>query len=217
VAIRTIEDRLREQYFALLPEFTRTAENLKTQIQYAILPIAGHLRPHESLVVKARVKECNSAISKLEQYNPIDRLRNPGGVFDRDRPDIYSLLSLRDLIGVRVMAFPSRIASEVDNLLRLEFPDWISDPIEDGNGRQLADKYNGHYAGSSEGLQCEYQIVSTLIGLFWDVEHAAIYKQSPSFKRLGPVMRDQTSAVYRSLKAFEDEFERQLERSESGI
>jgi hypothetical protein len=61
----------------------------------------------------------------------------------------------------------------------------------------------------------EYQIVSTLIGLFWDVEHAAIYKQSPNLKGLGPVMQEQTSAVNKALKAFEDEFERRLQISES--
>ncbi len=205
---RTIEDQLREQYFALLPELTRVAEHLKTQIQYSILPIARHLKPHENLVVKARVKACDSAIDKL-------RRRNPGGVFDRDRPEIYTLLSLRDLVGVRVLAFPSEIANEVNKLLRLELSDWISDPIKDNTGKQLAFKYNGHYAESSESLKCEYQVVSALIGLFWDVEHAAIYKQSPNLRGLGPLMREQTSAVYRALKAFEDEFEDQILKSES--
>jgi len=218
VTARTIEDQLREQYFALLPEMTRVAEHLKTQVRYSILPISRHLKPHENLVVKVRVKECNSAINKLQQYNPIDPLlpRNPGGVFDRDRPEIYTLLTLRDLVGVRVLAFPSGIATEVDKILHSRFQDWTPDPIKDENGQQLAFKYTGQYAESSEGLQCEYQIVSTLIGLFWDVEHAAIYKQAPKFKRLERIMRKQTSAVNRALKAFEDEFERRIQASESG-
>jgi hypothetical protein len=135
------------------------------------------------------------------------RRRNPGGVFDRDRPELYSLLSLRDLVGVRVLVFPSGLAKEVDKLLRLEFSSWVSDPIKDEDGEQLAFKYNGQ----CEGLQCEYQIVSTLI----DVEHAAIYKQSPNLKGLGLVMQEQTSAVNKALKAFEDEFERRLLISES--
>jgi hypothetical protein len=90
VTARTIEDQLREQYFALLPELARVAEHLTTQVQYSILPIARHLVPHESLAVKTRVKDCNSSIDKL-------RRSNPGGVFDRDHPEIYTLLSLRDL------------------------------------------------------------------------------------------------------------------------
>ncbi len=205
---RTIEDQLREQYVTLLHDMTRVADHIKTHIEYFILPITRHLKPHESLIVKARVKDCNSAIDKL-------RRGNPGGVFDRNHPEIYSLLSLRDLVGVRVMAFPSGRAMEVDRLLRLEFPDWIADPIRDETGMQLAFKYNGQYTKSSEVLQCEYQIVSTLIGLFWDVEHTAIYKQAPNLKGLAPVMREQTSAVYDALKAFEDEFERQIQISES--
>jgi ppGpp synthetase/RelA/SpoT-type nucleotidyltranferase len=144
VATRSIEDQLREEYFALLPEMTRLAEYLKTQIQYSILPIARRLKLHESLVVKARVKDCNSAISKLEKINPNDSLgrRNPGGVFDRDHPELYTLQSLRDLVGVRVLAFPSVRAAEVDSLLRTQFSDWIPDHIVDA-GQHLAFKYNG--------------------------------------------------------------------------
>jgi hypothetical protein len=57
--------------------------------------------------------------------------------------------------------------------------------------------------------------MSTLIGLFWEVEHAAIYKQAPGLKGLSPVMQKQTSAVNHALKAFEDEFERQMRSAES--
>jgi len=145
----------------------RVAERLKTQIQYAILPISTRLKPHENLMVKARVKDCNSAINKLQQYNPIDPLlpRNPGGVFDRDRPEIYTLLTLRDLVGVRVLAFPSGIATEVDKILHSRFQDWTPDPIKDENGQQLAFKYTGQYAESSEGLQCEYPRSSDSSGM----------------------------------------------------
>jgi len=218
VALRTIEDRLREEYFALLPELTRVAERLKTQIQYAILPISTRLKPHENLMVKARVKDCNSAINKLQQYNPTDpqERRNPGGVFDRDRPEIYTLLSLRDLVGIRILAFPSAIATKVDEKLRLRFRGWKSDPIRDKrNKQQLGYKYTGRYPRAGGRIQCEYQIVSTLIGLFWDVEHAAIYKQTPELKRVERIMRKQTSAVNRALKAFEDEFESQILKSGS--
>jgi hypothetical protein len=216
VIVRSIEDQLREEYFTLLPEMTRLAEHLKTHIQYSLLPISRHLKPRENLVVKARVKECSSAISKLEKINPNDplRRRNPGGVFDRDHPELYTLRSLRDLVGVRVLAFPSGRATEADSVLRAEFSDWIPDPVID-NGQHLAFKYNGKHAEFGENLWCEYQIASTLIGLFWEVEHAAIYKQAPNLKGLAPVMEEQTSAVNQALKAFEDEFERQVLAAES--
>jgi hypothetical protein len=211
---REIEDRLREEYFSLLPNLNRIADHLKTTIQYILLPLSRDLKPYESLIAKARVKECNSAIDKLEQFNPATNERSPGAVFDRDHPEIYSLLTLRDLVAVRVLAFPSSIASAAASLLHQALPDWKPDPINVG-GRRIASKYNGEYTDGGRAFQCEFQVVSTLIGLFWEVEHAAIYKQAPNLKGLEPLMREHTSDVYAALTAFEDEFERQLLRSES--
>jgi ppGpp synthetase/RelA/SpoT-type nucleotidyltranferase len=206
---RTIDDQLREEYFDLLPEMIKTAEHLKTQIQFSILPITRELKSHESVVVKSRVKECTSAIEALRR-----RYADQGAVFDPDHPENYTLRSLHDLVGIRVLAFPASRALEVDSHLRSQFNDWTSDPVIDKEtGQQLAIKYYGTYTASRSWLVCEYQIVSTLIGLFWEVEHAAIYKPAPSLKRLEPVMREQTSAVNSALKAFEDEFERQLKKA----
>jgi hypothetical protein len=56
-------------------------------------------------------------------------------------------------------------------------------------------------------------VVSTLVGLFWEVEHTAIYKQAPSIKGLEPLLRNETSDVYKALNAFEDEFERRIRES----
>jgi ppGpp synthetase/RelA/SpoT-type nucleotidyltranferase len=211
VKIRTIEDKLREEYFELLPEMTRVADLLKTQIQYSILPITRELKNHETLVVKSRVKECNSAIDALRR-----RSGDNGAVFDPDQPEIYTLLTLRDLVGVRVLAFPASRALQVDSVLRSKFDDWTPDHVIDKEtGQRLALKYYAPYVESKILLQCEYQIVSTLIGLFWEVEHAAIYKPTPRFKGLAPVMQEQTSAVNSALKAFEDEFERQIQTWES--
>jgi hypothetical protein len=169
------------------------------------------LKKHENLVVKSRIKECPSAIDAL-------RRRCEGGVFDRDRPENYSLLQLRDLAGVRVLAFPPERASEIDELLHKQFHDWISDPIIDREtGQQLAFKYYGRCVEASERVQCEYQTVSMLIGLFWEVEHAAIYKPAPNFKGIStsPEMQKCTSDVYRALIAFEAEFEHQIENADS--
>jgi hypothetical protein len=210
MSIRTVEDRLREEYFDLLPELFRTADSLKAQIQFHLLPVARHLQNHESLVVKARVKECGSAMDAL-------RRRNPGDVFDREQPELYTLKTLKDLIGVRILVFPSQLAIEVDSLLRREFPGWTSDPVIDREtGQQLAYKYYGEYLHANTGLQCEYQVASMLTGLFWEVEHAAIYKPAPDLKGLmsAAAMQARTSEVYRALIAFEKEFERQLEKSD---
>lgn len=188
----------------------RVAEHLKAQIQYRILPITLQLNTHENLLVKPRIKECVSAMDAL-------RRRCVGGVFDRDLPDTYTLLSLRDLVGVRVLAFPSKRAVEVDALLREQFHDWTSDPIIDKEtGKQLAFKYYGRCVEAGENVQCEYQIVSMLTGLFWEVEHAAIYKPAPNLKGIASslVMQKCTSDVYRALMAFETEFERQIQDAE---
>jgi hypothetical protein len=216
MANRSIEDRLREQYFDLLPSLAKAAESFKTHLQYSLLDVARSLTAYENMQVKVRVKDCASSIDKLRQINPMDPTarRNPGAVFDRDMPEKYDLLLLRDLVGARILVFPSVRAGEVDGILRAKYPDWMADPIGDGD-QQLALKYNGH-SEESAGLRvpCEYQIVSTLIGLFWEVEHAAIYKQTPQFKGLTDLMQNQRLAVYKALKAFEDEFELQINRSE---
>ena len=213
MAERSIEDRLREEYFDLLPKMVRVAQSFTTEIEYLLRLYRKELAPHESLVVKARVKDCVSAIDKLRQVNPEDPAeRNPGGVFDRDRPDKYSLRLLRDMVGVRVLVFPSKRGDQVDRALRGKFHSWKSDPkFEDG--KRLVYKYNGLRFQDRVPIPCEYQIVSTLVGLFWEVEHSAIYKQSPNLKGLEPLLREQTSAVYTALRLFEDEFERHIEQS----
>jgi ppGpp synthetase/RelA/SpoT-type nucleotidyltranferase len=199
-AERTVEDRLREEYFTLLPEINRVADRLETEIRYLMLPVSGVLHRHERLAVKCRVKSCESALEKL-------RRRQQGRIFQRDRPDLYSLTSLNDLAGVRVLAFPPSRLAEIDRVLRNEFHSWTSDPVED-DGELQAFKYYG-YCRASDKVKGEYQVVSMLTGLFWEVEHSAIYKPDA---RLGEIglhlgMRQRTREVVKALRAFEDQFE----------
>ena len=166
-AERTVEDRLREEYFDLLPEIHRVADRLEAEIRYLMLPISGGLERHERLAVKCRVKSCESALEKLRAHQEM-------GTFRRSRPEIYTLTSLNDLAGVRVLAFPRSRLAEVNRLLRKEFHTWTSDPVED-EGEVQAFKYYG-YSQASDKVKGEYQVVSMLTGLFWEVEHSAIYK-----------------------------------------
>jgi ppGpp synthetase/RelA/SpoT-type nucleotidyltranferase len=208
---RTVEDRLREEYSSSLPDLLRVCEHLKAQIHYLLLPVISRLSSFESIVVKSRVKEGKSAIDAL-------RRRGIGGAFDRDTPERYSLLSLRDLVGVRVLAFPSNRVIEVDQILRSHFSSWTADSVLDKEtGKPLAFKYYGLCLEASSTVVCEYQVASMLTGLFWEVEHAAIYKPAPNLKGLtdSPVMQKRTSEVYRALEAFEEEFEMQVRRSEN--
>lgn len=142
MAIRTIEDRLREEYFELLPDIHRVAEQLETEIGYHTLPISRSLNRPERLDVTSRIKECDSALDAL-------RRRQEGGTFDTDRPELYTLSTLPDLAGVRVLAFPRGRLSEIDQVLREQFPSWQPDPVRAENGDLLAYTYYGHCAEAS--------------------------------------------------------------------
>jgi ppGpp synthetase/RelA/SpoT-type nucleotidyltranferase len=133
---RTVEDRLREEYFTLLPEIRRVADRLEAEIRYHMLPISAGLHRHERLEVKCRVKSCESALEKL-------RARQEGRTFQRNRPETYTLTGLNDLAGVRVLAFPRSRVGDVDRLLRKEFDTWTSDPVKD-DGEVQAFKYYGY-------------------------------------------------------------------------
>jgi hypothetical protein len=204
---RTHEDVLREQYFKLVPEIRRIVWYLEAETRYCTREIFQSLKPYEQLVIKSRVKECESAVTSL-------RRRQEGGTFDPEKAlGYYSLLDLPDLAGVRVLVFPRARLVEVDQALRAVFTEWTPDPIPDGKGGILVPKYKGKCKNVSHKIQSEYQIVPMLIGLYWDVEHAAIYKPSPTDKipwddADTEPMEDLNTRVVQALLDFEAGFER---------
>jgi len=203
MADRTVEDRLREEYFNLLSEIRRVVEYLDVQIRHRLLAVRGALEKFEQIEVRSRVKECESAIESL-------RVRQEGSVFYADRLDSYTLTSLKDLAGVRVLAFPRRRLVEIDAVLREGFAGWTADPISGDGGDGL--KYWGFCAEVGRRIRGEYQIVSMLTGLFWEVEHSAIYKPTPRLKDIAESlrMRERSAAVLTVLRDFEEEFERSV-------
>jgi hypothetical protein len=62
MTVRTIEDRLREEYFDLLPEIRRVSEHVEAEVSYHALPVSDRLDRFEKLVVSFHVKECESAL-----------------------------------------------------------------------------------------------------------------------------------------------------------
>jgi ppGpp synthetase/RelA/SpoT-type nucleotidyltranferase len=154
--------------------------------------------------VKRRVKDCESAIEAL-------RRRQEGATFNRDQPELYSLTSLKDLAGVRVLAFPPRRLDDIGARLRERFPFWDSDSVRDDDSH-LAHKYSG-YCRSGDAIKAEYQIVSMLTGLFWEVEHSAMYKPAPRFRGVVQSLQmvRRRTAVLEALRAFETEFEQQMQ------
>jgi hypothetical protein len=172
---RTIEDRLRQEYFDLLPEIQKIVWQLETEVRFHTLPTLHQLAHHEKLIIKSRWKDCESAVKAL-------RRRQEGGTFDREQPEKYSILSLPDLAGVRVLVFPRNRLIEVDEELRNYFVRWSPDPVVDRTGTVLAHKYFGFCNNVSSRIPAEYQVVPMLIGLFWEVEHSAMYKPPPKLK-----------------------------------
>ena len=197
-----VEDLLREEYFDILPDIRRVVWQLEAEIRCHTLPILQSLESHEQLVVKSRLKDCESALKSL-------RRRQEGGTYDPDRAGGYTLTDLPDLAGVRILVFPRGRLHEVDSVLRTLFPDWAFDPVPDDAGGVLAPKYNGFCAEISHRVRAEYQIVPMLIGLFWEVEHSALYKPAPAFKGKADSepLRKLNSDVVRVLTRFESEFE----------
>ncbi len=195
---RTIEDRLREEYFDLLPDIRRVVLYLEAEIRYHTRLILKSLQRHEQLVAKSRVKECESAVKSL-------RDEQEGGTFDPDNPEKYSLLNLPDLAGVRVLVFPNSKLGEVDNVLRNRFGGWLYKPVKDDTGTVLAPKYYGHCEEVSCKVRGEYQVVPMLLGLFWEVEHSAMYK----FKEVAnsKVMQERRDEVHRVLSRFDEGIE----------
>jgi hypothetical protein len=193
-----IVSRLREEYFDLLPEVRRIVSRLETEVRFHTLPIQQRLKPHEQLIVRSRVKDCQSAVQTVRRKG--NRGKGEGDVFDPDRPGDYSLLHLPDLAGVRVLVFPDRRLAEADQLLRSHLPDWRYDPILDLDGHVLAHKYDGRFQTNGGNIVAEYQVVPMLLGLYWEVEHSARYK---SILRESIKISELSAKVERALSDFE--------------
>ncbi len=132
MADRTVEDRLREEYFNLLPEIRQVAEYLEVTIRHQILSISGSLEHFERIEVRSRVKGCESAIASL-------RRRQEGAYFRIETADSYTLTNLKDLAGIRVLVFPRNRLGEIDAMLRRLklFSSWTADPIRGDAGEAL--------------------------------------------------------------------------------
>jgi hypothetical protein len=200
---RTTEDRLRAEYFHLLPEVRLVVDELETEVKHCILPILHDLHEYERVEIESRIKECESAVDAL-------RRRQVGATFDKEKPELYTLTKLNDLAGVRILVFPRSLMPKVDEVLKNRFPSWTPDPVPSyvEEDPPLALKYHG-FCSVSNKVRAEFQIVPMLTGLFWQVEHSAIYKPSPELKGIARSlqMRQRTQEVLDALKDFEKEFE----------
>jgi ppGpp synthetase/RelA/SpoT-type nucleotidyltranferase len=201
---RSVKDRLRAEYFELLPDIRRVAEELEAEVRHCLLPLSRRLKKYERLIVKSRVKECASAMDAL-----LHRAHPEGRIFDEDKHDLYTLTKLKDLAGIRISAFPRSYVPRISEEVRRRFPLWASDPVLSSEGLLLAEKYFGECI-SSKSVRGEIQIVSITTALFWEIEHDSYYKPPARFSDLNPTMRRRVDQVHEALEAFEDEFERMI-------
>ena len=203
---RTVEDRLREEYFLLSSEIGRVLHQLRTDVAYLLLPATLELRHHERIEIEARAKECDSAIDSLRRREETRR-------FDDTDPTRYSLTRLPDLAGVRVLAFPRSLLERVHTTLQRRFDDWTPDPVKLGTeNKPLAWKYHGH-CSTSQKIRAEIQVMSMLNGLFWHVEHDAFYKpRDPGLRGAdrNAVIRGYINDVYNAFDELESALEQRL-------
>jgi ppGpp synthetase/RelA/SpoT-type nucleotidyltranferase len=200
---RTAEDHLRAEYFTLLPQIRLTTEELEAEIRYLLIPLTRERERHERIVVKSRVKECESAIAALRRKQNWAELKASTSAQ-------ISLTALNDLAGVRILAFPKRLVFEIDSVLRSRFGSWVADPVPPAPGTTtaLALKYHG-FCSSHCRVRGEVQLMSMLIGMFWEVEHAALYKPGERLRdmEVSLKMQDRNADVIRAMCAFETQFE----------
>jgi hypothetical protein len=201
---RTVEDRLRSEYAYLLPAMQRTRTEVETEVQHLLLRATLSLDQYERIVVRSRLKDCESAVDAL-------RRREKFGLFDADHPEQYSLTSLPDLVGVRVLTFPQRRLKEVHETLFPRIGGWVVDHIE-----PIVFKYTRRW-NAGDLVKSEIQVLSLLIGLFWEAEHSAIYKPSPSLRGVAPRMKDASTAVIAALQEFESEFGRLIDEATDSL
>jgi ppGpp synthetase/RelA/SpoT-type nucleotidyltranferase len=206
---RQVEDRLRAEYVDLLPAMQRTLTALMTEVNHVLLPAILRLDRYEQIVVKGRIKNSESAVDSLRRRQRLAR-------FDISQSENYSLITLPDLVGIRVLAFPQRRLQDVRRILEAEprLSGWKSDHISNPASKEppIAFKYQGLW-NSTDSFRSELQIVSFLVGLFWEVEHSAIYKPTPRLQGIASSMsmKDKNDAVLNALQQFEQEFDRQIE------
>ena len=208
---RTAEDHLREEYFALHPDILRVAERVEVEIRHCLLRFSLNRKKYEQIVVTSRIKECESAINSL-------RRRQESKSFDQSRTRSYTLTKLKDLVGIRILVFPRARIPSINDALHKHFPSWKADPVPGltTTDEPLALKYFGHCEASKK-IRAEYQIVPMLTGLFWEVEHSAIYKADPRLQGAtnNPDIKERMRAIYKAFEDFEHELEEKINKLRS--
>jgi ppGpp synthetase/RelA/SpoT-type nucleotidyltranferase len=196
--MKKIEDILREEYFKLLPRMVKIHRLVDTKVRWYLKSVTYHLKNYQRIEIESRIKECDSAITSLRNKQEL-------GIFDSNKQ--YSLTSLKDLVGARVLIFPPSLINPVNKIIVSKFHDWKSD--HEKHGVMNIRKYNGYVQNKT--IRSEIQIVSMLTGLFWQVEHFSLYKPDPMYKGIKGNLK--MERLYREVLNKLAEFEISFENS----
>lgn len=207
---RLVEDLLHDEYYKILPNLNLARVNLEINIKHIFLSIINDLQSFERIEFHSRVKNVESAIEKLKS-------KQDGKMFIQDPSNKYSLLELRDLVGIRILFFPYSLEKRILNCIQKKYSLWEKDFVTKFNSESeiMIYKYFGKIE-AIEGLTCELQIMPLLFSRFLDVEHDVIYKPDPKYKGIerSLEMRKQKTKVLDQLKEFEMQFINLIKQSE---
>ena len=203
MSVKQAVNELRQEYFELKASMSHEHRHLDSDARCFLKELEYSLKDHERIGVESRIKDCDSAVDSL-------RRKQPG----RDFVDgeSYSLKQLKDLVGLRILAFPANVMEAANKIVINKFSDWQADHKQHG----AMQVYKYYRVLGVEKIPCEIQVVSMLTGKFWDVEHSALYKPSPAFK--GAIeanfqIRDLYKEVMDKLAEFEAAFEAVIRNS----
>ena len=191
-------NRLRQDYFELKAAMCREQRQLASDARCFLKELEYSLNEHERIEIESRIKDCDSAIDSLKRKEACGR--------DFVDGVSYSFRQLKDMVGLRILAFPTSVMVAANEIVMKRFGDW--QPDHKKHGAMQVYKYYGVLG--VEKIPCEIQVVSMLTGKFWDVEHSALYKPAPGFK--GAInanfeIRDLYKEVMNKLAEFETAFE----------
>src|SRR5436305_12756714 len=94
----------------------RTLTALETEVNYLLLQSRLKLDPYARILVRGRVKDCESAVDSLHR-------RQEGGTFDASQPGKYSLTALPDLVGVRILTVPHESIAQASEIVKNRIPE----------------------------------------------------------------------------------------------
>ncbi|HCE5426388.1 TPA: hypothetical protein NHH99_001086 [Legionella pneumophila] len=160
-----IEDKLKIEYVDLEDKLYQLMKKVEFRYTNILEELLFNEEKYKKIEICSRVKTCLSSIASL-------RRRQEGGEFDDNIK--YSILDLKDVIGVRIAVFPHDLLKIIDEKVKNNIGNNLTKEDHDDEFKIFKYYYN------EDNISVEIQVVPILISKFWDVEHSVYYK--PDFR-----------------------------------